>query len=121
MRITQMLSFLILLRRFLRAIRLGWQDPEFRGMLYLVLFLLVVGTLFYRSFEGWSVADSLYFSVITLTTIGYGDLAPSTLVSKMFTIMYIIIGLGILAAFITRVAENALAKDSSDNPPQAEQ
>ena len=43
--------------------------------------------------EGWNLLDSLYFSVVTLTTIGYGDLSPSTAASKIFTIFYIFVGL----------------------------
>ncbi len=42
----------------------------------------------YRYLEGWDWLDSFYFVVITLTTIGYGDLTPTRDISKLITIFY---------------------------------
>lgn len=96
-----------LLRRFGAAIRRGWSEPEFRGLLYLVSVVVASATLFYRAVEGWSWLDSLYFTVITLTTVGYGDLAPSTGGSRLFTVVLVLLGVGLLLAFIERVARYA--------------
>jgi len=54
----------------------------------------------YRVLEGWNWIDCLYFSVVTITTVGYGDIAPTTSAGKIFTIFYIIVGLGIILNFI---------------------
>jgi len=88
-----------------RALRTLLKDPRFRSLLVLVLFTLAMGTLFYHSVEGWSWLDSLYFSVITLTTVGYGDFTPQTASGKIFTMIYIFLGLGILVGFITPIGE----------------
>ncbi|HEX9181656.1 MAG TPA: potassium channel family protein [Burkholderiales bacterium] len=98
-----MTSFLMTLLRFFRAFWRGLKDEEFRALLYVFLGLLVSGTAFYSQIEGWSLVDALYFSVITLATVGYGDLHPTTTLSKLFTILYILIGAGIFVAFITKV------------------
>ena len=50
-----------------------------------VLVILATGTTFYTLVEGWTVIEALYFTVITLTTIGYGDLHPTTEFSRLFT------------------------------------
>jgi voltage-gated potassium channel Kch len=50
--------------------------------------------------------DSLYFRVVTLTTVGYGDLSPQTSIGKIFTMIYIILGLGILSSFIVLLADH---------------
>jgi hypothetical protein len=98
--------------RFLAAIWSGLRDPEFRGLLLTVVGLLGTGTWVYHRFEAWSVLDSLYFSVITLTTVGYGDLSPTLPGTKIFTIVFIIVGIGILLAFINLVAKHALQAGS---------
>ena len=103
-----MIAFLLTLARLFRGVWHGLKDPEFRGLLALAGAMLVSGTFFYRSVEGWSVLDSLYFSVATLTTVGYGDLTPTTPGSKVFTIVYILVGVGVLVAFVGKLAGNIL-------------
>ena len=87
-----------LLRRFGGALRRGWGEPEFRGLLYLVSIVVGSGALFYRAVEGWGWVDSVYFTVITLTTVGYGDLHPTTAGSRIFTVVLILIGIGLLVS-----------------------
>jgi voltage-gated potassium channel len=96
-------SFLLTLARFIRAFGHGLKDAEFRALLLVVVGLLFSGTTFYSTVEGWGALDSLYFSVSTLATIGYGDLHPTTPLSKVFTMVYIVLGVGVFVAFITKV------------------
>jgi len=105
-----LVSFYAILIRFARIIRRSWRDPETRGLVYLVVAVLLAGTLFYRQAEGWSILDSLFFSVTTLTTVGYGELTPTTAMSKVFTIVYIFIGIGIILAFLNKIAEREIER-----------
>jgi hypothetical protein len=89
---------------FLRSAVDIFKDARYRALTISVVLTLSVGTLFYRLVEGWGWLDSLYFSVITLTTVGYGDLAPSKPASKVFTILFIFAGIGILMAFLDTLA-----------------
>lgn len=81
------------------------KDPKFRSLLYLAVLTLAVGTIFYHKVEGWRWLDSFYFSVITLATVGYGDFAPKTDLGKIFTVIYIFTGLGILLGFVNPIGE----------------
>ena len=58
------------------------------------------GTIAYHLLEKWSWVDSLYFSVVAVTTVGFGDLTPSTDVSKLFTVAYVLSGVAIIATFL---------------------
>jgi voltage-gated potassium channel Kch len=104
-----MISLALTVTRLLRALARGLRDPAFRGLVFLTLALLASGTVFYSSVEGWSILDALYFSVMTLTTVGYGDLAPHTALGKIFTMLYVLVGLGILVALVQGIAAQMLA------------
>jgi voltage-gated potassium channel len=104
-----MLPFLFTFRSFARALRTAWRNPEFRALAAIVGTLLGLGTLFYRQVEGWSWLDSFYFCVITLATVGYGDFSLQTPAGKIFTIIYIFMGIGLLVALFAQLAEAIIA------------
>jgi len=94
----------VIWRYYAAVLRIFIEEPLFRAVLVLALVVLATGTVFYHLTEGWGWMDSLYFSVITLTTVGYGDFAPTTELARGFTIFYVLIGVGIIALFVTAVA-----------------
>lgn len=94
--------------RFGRAIKHGFGEPSFRGLLYLTSVVVGSGTFFYRAVEDWGWIDSFYFTVITLTTVGYGDLSPTRPISKLFTVAMVLLGIGLLVSLIERVAHYAV-------------
>jgi voltage-gated potassium channel len=55
----------------------------------------IVGTVAYHDMEHWSYVDSFYFTGVTMMTIGYGDLHPTTPMSKIFTVFFAMGGVGI--------------------------
>ena len=78
-------------------------DKQSRSVFIWAASALLIGTITYHYLEGWSLIDALYFSVITLATVGYGDLTPTTPTAKIFTIVYVINGLSILLALFDRI------------------
>lgn len=66
-----MFSMYMTLVRLIQALREAWVEPDFRNVLVLLLTLILSGPIFYTSVEGWGFIDSLYFSVVTLATVGY--------------------------------------------------
>ncbi|NJP39239.1 ion channel [Alkalicoccus luteus] len=98
-----MISFLLTLRRMVMATLRGLKEPEFQVLLSLTVAVLISGTMFYSNVEGLSILDALYFSVITLATVGYGDFTPQTDFGKIFTIIYILTGVGLIVAFAAKI------------------
>ncbi|MBI5565742.1 MAG: two pore domain potassium channel family protein [Chloroflexi bacterium] len=103
-----MLTFLLAFVSLARLFRTLFRQPESRALLFMAVAVIGLGTLFYHNVEGWRWLDALYFCVVTLVTIGYGDFTPKTDAGKLFTIVYIIIGLGILSGFIAVVGETVV-------------
>lgn len=99
-----MISLLLNAYRLLKAIARSWNDPHFRGGLVLCLAILLSGTVFYSSVEDWHWVDALYFSATTLSTVGIGDLSPETQLGKVFTVVYVFVGVGVFIALFTQFA-----------------
>ena len=109
-----MTSFIFNLIKLLSAVFHGVKhDMEFRVLLYTLLTLLFGATLFYIKIEGWSFIDALYFSVMTMSTIGYGDLVPTTTLSKLFTIIYAILSIGVFVAVVTKIVHIIIERKKS--------
>jgi hypothetical protein len=87
-----------------KPLRAMLQEPETKVLVFAALAVVSIGTCAYVLIERWSVLDALYFCVVTLATVGYGDLHPTTELGRHFTIGYIVIGVGIIGAFISQLA-----------------
>lgn len=79
------------------------KNKEYLELLITTFIVIAFGAVAYRYLEDWSWVDSIYFTVVTLTTVGFGDFAPQTDGGKIFTIFYIIIGVGIILSFINTI------------------
>lgn len=110
-----MLPFVYTFYRFFRGVRIGLKDPEFQVLMSLAAITIATGTLFYHDIEGWTWLNSVYFSVTTLATVGFGDLAPHTDAGKIFTMVYIFVGIGVFLGLINAAADHAI-RESRQNP-----
>src|SRR5436190_6284190 len=72
---------------------------------------IVTGTIGFRFIEGWSLADSFYVTVQTLTTVGYGDLPPRTMAGRGFAIMIMLIGVGGVALAATTIVQSIVQSE----------
>lgn len=67
--------------------------------------LVMSGMVGFHYIEGWSFFDALYMSVITMTTVGYMEVHPLSQNGRIFTMVFLVIGLGIYLYGIVQVAE----------------
>jgi hypothetical protein len=75
-----------------------------------LLGMIALGTIAYKFLERWSWVQSFYFSVTTLSTVGYGDLHPTTEGSRLFTAFYILSGVAIALSALAIIGKNYLEK-----------
>ncbi len=74
-------------------------QPKLVGAVIVIGLLIIIGTVFYYYVENWSWIDSLFFSISYLTTAGHATLVPLTDMGKLFTSVYLLIGVS-LALYI---------------------
>ncbi|RPI05206.1 MAG: potassium channel protein [Ignavibacteriae bacterium] len=74
-------------------------------IIVLLLLILIAGTLGYHVIEGWTLFDSLYMTVITVATVGYGETHPLTHAGRVFTLFLILGGMGIILFGISELTQ----------------
>jgi voltage-gated potassium channel len=99
-RVLKLSQYLSESRTLVQALRASWRKIAVFLMAVMTI-VVVVGTLMYV-IEGeqhgfTSIPISIYWAVVTLTTVGYGDLAPATTVGRALAVVLMLTGYGIIA------------------------
>lgn len=76
-----------------------------------VLAAIMVGTIVFRALEGWSILDSLYVTAQTVTTVGFGDLAPHTVYGRAFATVFMMVGVGIVLYALTSTVQSIVQSE----------
>lgn len=76
------------------------QESLFRAFFAFFMYVIVAILLYSYILEDWPIVDSMYFAVSVFTTVGYGDLAPTSDISRLFTIAFASCGIIILGIFL---------------------
>ena len=88
----------------------AWNEHAYKVLTSAAVTVVVTATVVYHWLEDWSWVDSLYFSVVAVTTVGFGDLTPTKDGAKLFTVAYILVGLGIIGLYLNARVEHARRK-----------
>ena len=76
-----------------------------------LILLFVIGIAFYTRVEGWRSVDAFYFTGVTITTIGYGDIAPKTDIGKIFTVFFALMGVSLTLFILATLAEHYFSRE----------
>src|SRR5699024_3250795 len=93
-----MISFFLTAARLLKALGKAMARPVFQSLLLTLFLILLSGTLFYTQVEGWHVLDAVYFGGVSL----------STSTGKIFTMMYLLVGVGIMISLLAMIAKEVI-------------
>jgi len=93
MSLTPRLSFLLPTRVRIRVVFLA------------VFGAILLGTIMFHVLEGWSILDSLYVTAQTVTTVGFGDLAPRTPFGRAFAVLFMMVSVGIVLYALTSTVQ----------------
>lgn len=81
-----------------------------RVFVLLLVTVIAVGTAGFTVVEGLSPVDSLYLTIVTVATVGYGDLVPLTIAGKVLAVVLIFGGAGAFLGVFTGVAETTFSR-----------
>jgi hypothetical protein len=85
-------------------------DLPMRTALLAVVAYLTVGVLAYHVWlEQWSIVDAMYFSCVCFSTVGYGDLCPTTTMGKLFTCLFGFTGIALLGAVVATLGSKLVS------------
>jgi voltage-gated potassium channel Kch len=101
-------------RSLISGLRAAFTNPNVLSLLGFTLAIILCAATFYTYVEDWSALDAIYFSVITISTVGYGDFSPQTAPGKIFTMGYVLIGLGVFVATATSIADAIISQRDHD-------
>ncbi len=94
-------------------------DREARPVLIYAALLITAGALLFHWIEKWGWLDSVYFTVITITTIGFGDFTPQTQLGKIVTIFYGLNGIALLLMLFDQIRRIRLREFNKASGPIA--
>lgn len=126
LRIFKLFKYNKAINRLYRAVKIIREELLLFSFLVIIMIYLSAVGIYYceriaQPEQFKSVFHCLWWAVITLTTVGYGDMYPITLGGKMFTFAILILGLsvvaiptGLLASALSQVREEDLAEDNSE-------
>lgn len=82
-----------------------------RDAVIAVLAFIILGTITFHLIEGWSLFDSLYVTAQTVTTVGFGDLAPKTLAGRVFATGFMVVGVGVVLFALTSSVQSIVQSE----------
>ncbi|KAL7562863.1 hypothetical protein ACA910_002478 [Epithemia clementina (nom. ined.)] len=82
-------------------------------VLYLALGVVSYSSTVLQKDQCWSFVDALYFGVVTFTSVGYGDLCPTTPAGKLFTVLFGLSGISILGIAIAAIGSRFVQQENS--------
>jgi hypothetical protein len=69
-----------------------------------IVAIVALSTVFFKYNEGWSWVDAFYWSIVTITTVGYGDLTPTKETSRMFSAVYMVLAVVVVAYSMGKIS-----------------
>ncbi len=90
------------------------ESKKLRLATSILLGIIVFGTLCYHYFEGMTLFDSFYMTIITISTVGYGEIKTLSVIGRLISLVIITTGISVgaytIGSFISMLIEGELAK-----------
>jgi len=82
-----------------------------RSAILAVVVAITIGATIFHALEGWSILDSLYVTVQTVTTVGFGDVVPATLYGRAFATVFMLVGVGVVLYALSSTVQSIVQSE----------
>lgn len=86
------------------------QTAQFSLVAIALVILIISSAVFFKIVENWNWVDSYYFTIVTIATVGYGDLHPTTDIGKIGVTVIIMLGIGLFSTFASMLLKRRALK-----------
>ena len=117
-RLCKVFMVIVNIIKFKVKVRDEIRKNKFNFLLVISVIIIVIGAVIISTIEGISLEDALWWSFVTFTTVGYGDVLLKTQLGRIFAVILMIIGIGVIGVITTTITlyiVNSGRNKSSDN------
>ncbi|EPZ58582.1 ion channel family protein [[Clostridium] sordellii ATCC 9714] len=83
---------------------------NFSYTLFIALFMIFLSSVTMSYFEHWNIGDSLWWSIVTVTTVGYGYICPKTFSGRIIACILMIFGIGFIGSLTSTLSTYFIKK-----------
>lgn len=91
------------LARFYKRVKFFFEINGLKYMVFASLFCIVAGGIAIHFVEGMTIFDGIWWSFVTATTVGYGDISPTTPAGRVIAAILMIVGIGLIGSLTSTI------------------
>lgn len=103
-KLTKLIKFTAFFSRFNNKFSIFLRTNNFDKVLYTTISIILLGTISISLAENMPLADSLWWSFVTTTTVGYGDISPTTAIGRIIAGILMLVGIGFIGMLTGTIA-----------------
>jgi len=104
LKLIKLFRIIILIGKFKKNIDKFLKTNNFNYVIWFTILTVIIGALGFSLIENKSFSDGLWWSFVTVTTVGYGDMSPTTGIGRVLAAILMLIGIGFIGMLTGTIA-----------------